>query len=341
VHAPELTLDAALRDATSPRLEARSKAIRNLAPALLQARGVPGPHWRAADEHARGSQVIAALRRALDETEDPMLPGLAAVGLGLIGEPDVVERTQPWLERAGEGPEDVFVRECAVITLSFVGACAPQTPEGERVRAAIRWRLERALRAEAPDVRFQAGVALVEVAGEEAEGAIVEALEREEHAYVRENLVTALARLDPPGPRACAALRRVVQADPEGTDSAAFEAALALTAARQAEGGPRLVAALHRRSQRDSALEALAVLGRRAPPEAVAHADRMMKSFWTPGITRVRAAYALARMLAPGRPEAPNAGERMLRRLAWHPRPAVREAVTDARAALRDLVGEP
>jgi HEAT repeat protein len=341
MHAPELSLDAAIRDATSPRLAARSKAIRNLAPALLEARGVPGPSWRAADQHDRGTEVIAALRRALGETEDPMLPGLAAVGLGLLGEPDAIEHTQPWLEREGDSTDDIFVRECAVITLSFVGACAPATPEGERVRAAARWRLERALRAKAPDVRFQAGIALVEVAGEDAEAAIVDALEREEHAQVRANHVAALARLDPPGPRACAALRRVVQADPEGTDDAAFEAALALTAARAPDGGPRLVASLHRRTQRDDALEALAVLGRQAPPEAIEQTDRVMRSVWTPGVTRVRAAYALARMLASGRPDAPNPGELMLRRLAWHPRSAVREAVTDARAALRKLGTEP
>ena len=336
MHAPELTLDAAIRDAGSTRLEARSKAVRNLAPALLEDRGMTGPAWRAADDHDRGNEVIAALRRALDEADDPTLPRLAAVGLGLIGDPDVVERVEPWLERSGDAEQDVFARECAVIALSFVGACAPETPDGERMRAHVRWRLERALRAEPPDVRFQAGVALVEVAGEDAEGAIVDALEREEHAEVRENLVAALARLDPPGPRACAALRRVVQADPEGVDAAAFEAALALTAARHPDGGSRLVAALHRRPQRDSALEALAVLGRSAPPEAIEHADRLMRSVWTPGVTRVRAAYALARMLATRDAES-NAGDRMLRRLAWHPRAAVREAVTDARAALRRL----
>lgn len=340
MHAPELTLDAAIRDASSSKLEARSKAIRNLAPALLDARGVPGPVWRAAAEHERGEEVIAALHRALEETEDPMLPGLAAVGLGLLGEPGVIDRTQAWLERTGDDTQDIFVRECAVITLSFVGTCAPATPEGETVRAGVRARLEQALRAEAPDVRFQAGIALVEVAGEDAERTVVEALEREEHPEVRENLVTALSRLDPPGPRACAALRRVVESDPDGSDGAAFEAALALTAARRPEGGLRLVTALHRRSQRDSALEALAVLGRRAPPEAIEHADRLMRSLWTPGVTRVRAAYALARMVA-RQPGTPNAGELMLQRLAWYPRSAVREAVTDAQAALRKLEQEP
>ena len=132
MHAPELTLDAAIRDASSSKLEARSKAIRNLAPALLDARGVPGPVWRAAgcalslSQRNNDAEALAWLD-ALEETEDPMLPGLAAVGLGLLGEPGVIDRTQAWLERTSDDTRDIFVRECAVITLSFVGTCAPAT----------------------------------------------------------------------------------------------------------------------------------------------------------------------------------------------------------------------
>jgi len=54
-----------------------------------------------------------------------------------------------------------------------------------------------------------------------------------------------------------------------------------------------------------------------------------------PSITRVRAAYALARMVSDG--QGANPGVLMLKRLRWHPRAAVREAVRDAFANLERL----
>jgi hypothetical protein len=105
---------------------------------------------------------------------------------------------------------------------------------------------------------------------------------------------------------------------------------MALTAARRPEGAPRLLAALARQSTRDRALEALAVLGPAGPPE-IADAVRRYTSGWlTPVFTRVRAAYALARI-------EPERGQALLDRLAKHPRAAVREAVAEARVNLAKL----
>ena len=116
-----------------------------------------------------------------------------------------------------------------------------------------------------------------------------------------------------------------------------IEAAMALASAKRPEAGPRLLMALRLRSERDRALEALAFLGRAAPGEAVEAVDRLASGWLTPGITRVRAAYALVRMVAPTSDRREHPGQRWLDRLALHPRAAVREAVADARAALAKL----
>ena len=110
----------------------------------------------------------------------------------------------------------------------------------------------------------------------------------------------------------------------------AFAAALALTAARDPRGGPQLLRALGRPEDRGRALEALAALGPLAPPAALPAVRRLARSFFTPGLTRVRAAYALARL-------APGEGEAVLARLAGSLRASVREAVVDAQAGLAQL----
>lgn len=330
---PELTLAAALRDAKSQRKRYRNEAIRNLAPALLFEQDRPGPQWRAAADHPHGEAVLATLDEALED-DDGMLRGLAAIGLGLLGEPKVIEATAAWIDTPGDDEAAMFQRECALIAMSFVGSCAPQ---GDRAREDALRRLRPALHAELADVRFQAAVAIVEVGGNDVEAELVDALHQEDHPMVRENLVAALSRLDPPGEEACETLIGIVEDPEEGTETVGFEAAMCLAAARRTEGGPRLVRALYHRGERDRALEALAALGRSAPGDAVELTHRLARAWLTPGVTRVRAAYALARMVAPASDGRPNPGRELLGRLSWHPRPAVREAVADAVGALRKL----
>lgn len=337
MQAAEITLPAAIRDATSSRNEARHKAIRNIAPALLAELDRPGPAWRATEDHPRGAEALQALQAALTQDEDAALAGVAATGLGMLGHPEVVDAVWPWLERDSDDEGASFLRECAVIAVSLAGAAAPASES--RFKKDVLDRIVGLLDAERPDVRFQAAMAAVEVGGEAVERELATRLRVEEHHEVRRNLVEALARLDPPGDPTCSALAEIVADPEEGPTGIGFEAAMALASARRKEAGPRLVQALGHRWERDRALEALAALGRMAPGDAVPRVDALARGLLTPGITRVRAAYALARLVA-GPKDPSNPGIALLGRLAWHPRKAVREAVADAHAALRTLEPE-
>lgn len=331
--APEITLAAALRDVSSKKDQYRYQAAENLARALLHELGKPGPRWRAAAEHPKGEAVVRALRELLDEREPPVLRGTAAVGLGMLGEPSVLEPTAAWLELEGDDENVAFLRESAMMAATRLHRAATDAGAEPALRRAIQARVEAALHADAPDLRYQGAQALVEIAGADAEAPLVDALEREEQLALREGLVEALSYLDPPGARACEALEAIV-AGPDGGESIGFEAAVTLAAARRASARPRLVQALAVRVHRDRALEALAALGG-GLPEHIELVQQLVRRWWVPAITRVRAAYALVRM-APGDGPA-DSGRRTLERLRWHPRPAVREAVRDAFANLEQL----
>jgi HEAT repeat protein len=331
-----MTLAATLRDVGHTDARVRGDGARNLAPALLGELARPGPAWQADDDHPRGAEVRAALLRATEDA-DPQVKGLAAVGLGLLGRRETVDIVLPWIAIAGEDPASEFLRETAVIALSFVGAAAP--PEEHALRSTIATRLREALRSTLPDVRFQAALALVEVEGEAATTALLAALAQESHERVREQIVVALAHVPELDAVACDRLADIVASSEEGPTSIGFEAALVLAARRRADAGPRLVAAIHHRGERDRALEALAALGPAAPPAAAAAARKLARGWLTPAITRVRAAYAWAAVQ--GAHEGDHPAIRQLRRLSWHPRPAVREAVADAVRALAGAPAEP
>lgn len=332
--APEMTLDAALRDVEHGDPRVREPAVRNLAAALLAELDRPGPLWRAADGHPRGSAVRKALQERLDDDE-PALRGHAATGLATLGDPSVVETAMEWLSLDGEGDDREYLRQCGVIALSFLGRAAMEAETEPQLRERIEARLAEAMAAEAPDLRFQAGMALVELRGAAAEPTLVEAMEREEHPEVREGLLEAISMLDPPGPDACALLESILDG-PDRDTGLGFAAAMTLAAARREVARPRLMDALGVRGWRDDALEALAALGT-ADADSIERVHRLARRVFLPGITRVRAAYALARMVPPGAGE--NAGLAMLERLRWHPRAAVREAVRDAFGNLDRLAG--
>ena len=220
-----ITLEAALRDARSPDPTARSVAVRHLAAALLGELGDPSPALHLAAGHPLGAAVVAALTAAL---ADPLVAvrAMAATGLGQLGEPDVIPHIDPWLHDADPGPDAGYLRECAAITCVLLGLAAapehlvrPDEPQGpaeappaaphplrppghvpsdlSRVtyEAALA-RITAALRAPAPDLRFQAAGGLVELAGRAAEPALCAALDGEAHPHVRLALVSALAELD-------------------------------------------------------------------------------------------------------------------------------------------------
>ena len=333
VQAPQLTLAAALRDVTAKRQEARALAVANLAPALLAELSRPGPAWRAAADHPRGPEVIEALETIANaDDEHGQLRGDAAIGLGNLGDAKVIDVASGWLTRPGDDPDVAWLRECALIALSFVGTAAPEDSDA-RTRALDQIRT--AMRSEHADARFQAPIALVEVAGNDAESELCDALDREAHDMVRENVIEAMSRLDPPGARTCDALEILLRSD-EGDHGLGFEAAMILADARRESARDRLLIALAVRDHRDRALEGLAALGR-APSAACDQVLAIARRWWLPGVTRVRAAYALVRMVGP---DADREARAMLERFAWHPRPAVREAVADARKGLERLESE-
>jgi HEAT repeat protein len=323
--ASELSLEAAIRDAEGEDARAKSIAVRNLAPALLADAGLPTPSWAAAGRHAQGPKVVALLQNATDETNPHQHRGMALIGLGQLGEASVVERCIEWMALAGNEEATLFLREAAVITLSLIGKGATD----EETKARVFELLQKGLSSEQDDIRFQAAIALTEVGGDVVEPMLIDALRKESEIRVRENLVCALATFDPPGDEACEALRDVLNSEPELT-SVGFEAAVALAAARRTEGVDRLLESLRFREERDRSLEALAALGTKVPDPAVERILRLTRGFFTPSMTKVRAAYALARIR-------PKTGLPILHRLSRHLRASVREGVRDAYAAIAEL----
>lgn len=335
----ELTLAASLRDADAKRVSARVNAMHGLASATLREIGESGEHaWAAAERHARGEDILGALRRGLDD-EDPQVRGLALLGLGRLGDRSAFELASTRLEdpAAGDDPPAIFERECALIALSHLGESAHGRAPDVHRRALEA--LREHLASPRDDVRFQAAPALARVGGRAEVQALREALRRETHPEVREHLVVGLGMLDADDDDTCAALVELL-AEARGPEdvagdpslaAAAFEAARVLAGAGRADGLDELVRALRRTELRDDALEALAALPPRAVvAEALDPIRRLVGGWLTPPVTRVRAAYALARI-------APSEGRPWLDRLEQHRRVIVREAVADARAALARL----
>lgn len=276
----------------------------------------------------RGPEVLAVLLRAIERDPAVAIRAVAATGLGQIGAPELLTAVpDEWFTRAD--PDAAYLRECAAIGWTLLGQAARPVSGDmpQNTYDAALARLRAGLRADQPELRFQCAAGVAELEGAAAEDDLVDALERESVPTIRGALVTAIGELDPPGRRACDVLAPLCG---EAHTPTAFAAALALTAARDPRGGPQLLAALGRAEDRGRALEALAALGPLAPPDALPAVRRLARSFFTPGLTRVRAAYALARL-------APAEGEAILTRLSGALRSSVREAVADARAGLAQL----
>lgn len=323
-----ITLEAALRDADVLDGKARTLAITHLASAYLERLGRSEPLWQAATRHERGPEVLAALLRAVERDPALAIRAVAATGLGQLGAPELLTAIPgEWFTRSD--PDAAYLRECAAIAWTLLGETA-RPVSGDRpqdVFDAVLARLREGLREGPPELRYQCAAGVAQLVGAEAEVDLVAALARETVPQIRGALVTAIGELDPPGPAACDLLAPLCD-DPH--TPTAFAAALALTVARDPRGGPQLLLALGRPEDRGRALEAIAALGPLAPPAALPTVRRLARSFFTPGLTRVRAAYALARL-------APGEGEAVLARLASSLFASVREAVADAKAGLDQL----
>jgi hypothetical protein len=327
--APEMTLAAALRDATHANAPVRAAGVRNLAPALLAAIGRPGPAYCSDDDHPDAAAVCRRLLAALDDAVVDVA-GHAAIGLGALGREDVLERGATWIAIDRDDDDTKWLRQAAVIATSYVGVAA-RDRDPDLLRDVVH-RLRRAWQSPHDDVRFQVALARVEVDDPEAEDDLVQALDERAPIELHAQIVDALAHLPRVRASTQAALVRVLEDEEDAAGPVGMAAALLLAAHDRSEGVPRLVTALARRDERDDALEALANLG--APAAAGVDAiDGLLRRWWGPPITRVRAAYALLR-IAPAGSEAYTRADRVLRRWTLHPRKAVRDAVGDARRAL-------
>jgi HEAT repeat protein len=332
MHAAQMTLAAALRDAAHADASVRGEGVRNLAPALLAELRRPGPARCDDADHPDMPRVRAALLAALDDGL-PDVRGHAALGLAMLGQDELVDRVAPWLGIDGDDEPSRWLRQTAVIALGHLGSTTGARP---LLHARVRDHVRAAWRSPHDDVRFQAALALVDVDDPDAESELASALGRERNPELRDQLVVALAHLPRLSSAGCDRLAELLRDPDEAAAPIGLEAALVLAAHDRSEGGARLVAALALRPERDRALEALAALGSRAPGEAIAAAGRLAFRPWVPSITRVRAAYALVRMAAASSGPGERA-RRVLRRWTWHPRAAVREAVADAERALVQL----
>ncbi len=325
---PPITLAAALRDCDHANPRVRDKALRHMGDALLAELGPKTKRWRAADRHPRGAQVIEVLTEAVHSDPSPVLQGFAAIGLGQLGHPLALPLLREALGTEGEGEEPAFRRECAAIGLAELAGAAMEDPAAALLPA-IAAPLADGLASPHPEVRFQCSGTLVDVLGNDAEEPIAKALAHESNAEVRRGLCEALARIDHPSPTTTEQLRAVLEDTAVDLDTR-FAAAIGLTAARDPAAAPILLKGLGKPEFRNRALEALAALGALAPTEAIPKIRALASSWLRPRVTRVRAAYALARIR-------PGEGERLLERFGHSRSAAVQEAVADARAALKSL----
>ncbi len=323
-----ITLSAAIRDARHDNPKVRDKALRHMGDALLADLGPGAPRWRAADRHPKGAQVLEVLTTAAHEDPSPVLQGFAAIALGQLGDPLALPLLRDALKTEGEGDEPAFRRECAAIGLAELAAAALEDPAAALLPT-IAAPLAAGLASPYPEVRFQCAGTLVDVLGNDAEGPLADALDREEEDEVRRGLCEGLARIDNPSPTTVERLKTLVADDTLDLDTL-FPAAIGLTAARSGDAAPVLLRALGKPELPDRALEALAVLGAQAPEEAVQPIRDLATSWLKPRVTRVRAAYALARIR-------PEEGHALLNRLGRSRSAEVQEAVADARAALATL----
>jgi HEAT repeat protein len=159
------TLAAALRDVNEKRLEVRVSAVRDL-----------GRHAREGE-----AEAVAGLMRVLHDDKNVAVRAEAAIALADAG-PERAARAVPALTRAATGDEAIRVRQMALVALGELA--------GDKDRAAVDV-IEHALRARAPELRFQALIALGHVKRADAVEAFYEHMDDENDSvrYVALRLV--------------------------------------------------------------------------------------------------------------------------------------------------------
>lgn len=342
---PQLSLAAALRDlkARSPR--ARANAIRALPDALAadcrgpeetEAPAVSQLGFARLEAHAQHSAALTGLR-ALDGDADGFVRGLAMIARGRLADVTLLgEYRRGTLAPRPQDPAKQWIKESAILGLGELAAFAPPPP-GVEHDDILRALLE-ALDDPAPEVRFQAIAVVADAAPSMAGELLPPRLALETEAEVRAQIyATFLDRGDPPGV-VVAAARAATGAGRDGdhessaaSERESFAAARLLASLRIADAAQRLLRGMSDGDERDDAIEAMAALEPSDIPEAATDlAERLTRRWLVPPVTRVRAAYLLARVR-------PDEGGALLDRMARSARASVRDAVVDARAALHTL----
>ena len=334
---PVLRLEAALRDlrARSPR--ARANAARALPDSFTRelCDEERPPHELGAARlaaHAAHAEALRGLRHlAMDP--DGLVRGLSFIARGRLADPgllDEVRGSAP--QHEAETVADAWVQECRIIALAELARFSPG-PRGVERDEVLRQVME-VLGRGSPQTRFQAVAALADVAPSMARDLLATHLHGEPHPRVRAQILDVLREHGDAAPTVQASAAATVAATPaEGDDEALerFAAARLLASVSDPRGATVLIDAVSDPERRDDALEALAALPSPSiPADAVESARRLHDRRWVPAITKVRAAYLIARAV-------PDLGLPLLHRWGKSLRPSVREAVADAMAALETL----
>ena len=336
---PTLSLAAAVRDLRARGTRARANAARAVPDALSNAlEADAAPHMIGTARLAAHPSYTPALAglRDLVRDRDGLVRGLAYIARGRLADPLLLAE----LEDSDDGDDPVidgWVLECRMIALAELARHVPP-PLGVERDAILRGLVSR-LADGAAQTRFQAAAALADAAPSIAREVLAGHLPRETHPLVRGQYFDIFFDLGDPPSSILEAARESLRdgdSDGDGDDDPAhlrgsFAAARLLASVADACAADRLARAVHELEHRDVALEALAALPSTAiPRDTVDYARRMVHRWLVPPVTRVRAAYLVARA-------EPDTGEALLSRLSRSLRPSVRAAVEDARAGLAQL----
>jgi hypothetical protein len=288
------------------------------------------------EAHAQHGSALIGLRE-LDGDADGFVRGLAMIARGRLADATLLrDYRRGTLAPHPQDPAKQWIKESAILGLGELAAFAPPPP-GVEHDDILRALLE-ALDDPAPEVRFQAIAVVADAAPSMAEELLPPRLALETQAEVRAQIyATFLDRGDAPSLVVDAARAATgVGRDGDGeSDPAAeresFAAARLLASLRIGAAAERLLRGMTDGDERDDAIEAMAALEPSDIPGAAADlAERLTRRWLVPPVTRVRAAYLLARVR-------PEAGGALLDRMARSARASVRDAVVDARAALHTL----
>ncbi len=346
---PRLSLAAAIRDLKARSGRARANAARALPDALAAdcvgpdavADDAPSPAaaelgFSRLETHADHRAALEGLRDLAGDA-DGFVRGLALIGRGRLGDASLLREYRAGAFAPSQRePARQWIRESAMLGLGELAKFTPPPP-GVEHDDLLRCILE-GLDDPAPEIRFQAVAVVADAAPSMVPALLPARLESEDEPEVRAQIYDIfLDRGDAPETVLNAARAAAGDDDTPRHQPAApsvresFTAARLLASLRLKDAAPRLLRGMTDSEERDDAIEAMAALDAGDIPEAATDLARRLTRRWlVPPITRVRAAYLLARVH-------PTDGGALLDQMARSARASVREAVVDARAALTTL----